>query len=34
MAQLPEQPTLGDLQRHVTEVCQERGWTKDAPSLR
>jgi NTP pyrophosphatase (non-canonical NTP hydrolase) len=32
MAQLPERPTLGDLQRYVAEVCQERGWTKDAPA--
>jgi NTP pyrophosphatase (non-canonical NTP hydrolase) len=31
MAQLPERPTLGDLQRYVAEVCQERGWTKDSP---
>lgn len=32
MAQLPEKPTLGDLQRYVAEVCQERGWTKDTPA--
>lgn len=29
MAQLPEHPTLADLQRYVEQVCQERGWTKD-----
>ena len=32
MAQLPERPTLGDLQAYVAEVCQERGWTKDTPA--
>ncbi len=32
MAQLPEHPTLSDLQRYVADVCQERGWTKDSPS--
>lgn len=32
MAQLPEKPTLSDLQRYVAEVCQERGWTKDTPA--
>jgi NTP pyrophosphatase (non-canonical NTP hydrolase) len=32
MAQLAEKPTLGDLQRYVAEVCQERGWTKDTPA--
>ena len=32
MAQLPERPTLSDLQRYVAEVCQERGWTKDSRS--
>ncbi|HET9224257.1 MAG TPA: hypothetical protein VFO07_17220, partial [Roseiflexaceae bacterium] len=32
MAQLPERPTLSDLQRYMDEVCQERGWTKDTPS--
>ena len=31
MAQLPERPTLNDLQMYVAEVCQERGWTKDTP---
>jgi NTP pyrophosphatase (non-canonical NTP hydrolase) len=31
MAHLPESPTLGDLQRYVADVCQERGWTKDTP---
>jgi NTP pyrophosphatase (non-canonical NTP hydrolase) len=29
MAQLPDHPTLTDLQRYVEQVCQERGWTKD-----
>lgn len=32
MADLQEKPTLGDLQRYVAEVCQERGWTKDTPA--
>jgi len=32
MAQLPETPTLRDLQQYVAAVCQERGWTKDSPS--
>jgi NTP pyrophosphatase (non-canonical NTP hydrolase) len=32
MAQLPDTPTLNDLQRYMAEVCQERGWTKDSPS--
>ena len=32
MAQLPEKPTLGELQGYVAEVCQERGWTKDTPA--
>lgn len=32
MAQLPERPTLSDLQRYEAEVCEERGWTKDSPS--
>lgn len=32
MAQLPEKPTLSDLQSYVAAVCQERGWTKDSPS--
>ncbi|HEU5440331.1 MAG TPA: MazG nucleotide pyrophosphohydrolase domain-containing protein [Ktedonobacterales bacterium] len=32
MAELPEHPTLADLQRYEAEVCQERGWTKDTPS--
>lgn len=31
MAELPERPTLGDLQHYVAKVCQERGWTKDTP---
>src|SRR5258707_11629847 len=32
MAQLPEHPTLNDLQHYLADVCQERGWTKDSPS--
>ncbi len=32
MAVLPDNPTLGDLQRYVATMCQERGWTKDSPS--
>lgn len=32
MAQLPDTPTLRDLQQYIAEVCQERGWTKDTPS--
>jgi NTP pyrophosphatase (non-canonical NTP hydrolase) len=32
MAQLPEHPTLNDLQRYLAAVCQERGWTKDTPA--
>lgn len=32
MAELPDAPTLNDLQRYIAEVCQERGWTKDSPS--
>lgn len=32
MAELPQQPTLADLQRYVAAVCQERGWTKDTPA--
>jgi len=31
VAQLPENPTLNDLQRYVAAVCQERDWTKDTP---
>ncbi len=30
---LPERPTLGDLQRYVGAVCQERGWT-DPPAVK
>jgi NTP pyrophosphatase (non-canonical NTP hydrolase) len=26
MAQLPEKPTLSDLQQYMDAVCQERGW--------
>jgi NTP pyrophosphatase (non-canonical NTP hydrolase) len=29
MANLPEHPTLKDLQQYMDEVCKERGWTKD-----
>ena len=29
MAQLPEHPTLPQLQIYIDEVCQERGWTRD-----
>ncbi|MBV9227995.1 MAG: RS21-C6 protein [Chloroflexi bacterium] len=29
MADLPEHPTLPELQRYLDEVCKERGWTKD-----
>jgi NTP pyrophosphatase (non-canonical NTP hydrolase) len=32
MAHLPEDPTLKELQHYLAEVCQERGWTKDAPT--
>ena len=32
MAELPDAPTLNDLQCYIAEVCQERGWTKDSPS--
>ena len=32
MAQLPDSPTLRDLQQYVAAVCQERGWTKDSPA--
>lgn len=32
MALLNDNPTLGDLQRYLADVCQERGWTKDSPS--
>ena len=32
MANLPDRPTLGDLQGYVAAVCQERGWTKDSSS--
>jgi NTP pyrophosphatase (non-canonical NTP hydrolase) len=30
MAQLPEHPTLPELQRYLDAVCKERGWTKDS----
>ena len=29
MAQLPEKPTLQDLQKYMAEICVERGWTED-----
>ncbi len=29
MANLPENPTLPQLQQYMDEVCKERGWTKD-----
>jgi NTP pyrophosphatase (non-canonical NTP hydrolase) len=29
MAQIPEHPTLTNLQTYLADVCQERGWTKD-----
>src|SRR5215472_7449384 len=32
MAHLNDTPTLSDLQHYLTEVCQERGWTKDSPA--
>lgn len=32
MAELPERPTLSELQHYVAEVCRERGWTRDSPS--
>jgi NTP pyrophosphatase (non-canonical NTP hydrolase) len=32
MAQLPQRPTLRDLQQYLDTVCQERGWTKDTPT--
>ena len=32
MAQLPENPTLHDLQHYLAAVCEERGWTKDTPA--
>ncbi len=33
MPDLPERPTLGDLQRYVADVCKERGWT-DPPAVK
>ena len=30
MADLPENPTLPQLQRYLDAVCKERGWTKDS----
>jgi NTP pyrophosphatase (non-canonical NTP hydrolase) len=33
MADLPQSPTLGDLQRYVAAVCEERGWT-DPPAVK
>ncbi|MEA4906930.1 MAG: RS21-C6 protein [Chloroflexi bacterium] len=32
MAELKDNPTLGDLQRYLDEVCRERGWTRDSPA--
>lgn len=32
MADLKDNPTLGDLQRYMADICQERGWTKDSPA--
>jgi NTP pyrophosphatase (non-canonical NTP hydrolase) len=32
MADLRDNPTVGDLQRYIAVICQERGWTKDSPS--
>lgn len=32
MANLPDSPTLKDLQKYLAAVCQERGWTKDSPA--
>lgn len=29
MAELPERPTLPQLQAYMATVCQERGWTQD-----
>ena len=29
MTPFPEQPTLPQLQRYMTAICQERGWTQD-----
>ncbi len=33
MPDLPERPTLGDLQRYVADICQERGWN-DPPAVK
>ena len=30
MTDLPEHPTLPQLQRYLDTVCKERGWTKDS----
>ena len=30
MADLPEHPTLSQLQHYLDAVCKERGWTKDS----
>ena len=30
MADLPEHPTLPQLQQYLDVVCKERGWTKDS----
>jgi NTP pyrophosphatase (non-canonical NTP hydrolase) len=29
MAQIPEKPTLPDLQAYMAAVCQERGWNQN-----
>ncbi|MCM8814003.1 MAG: RS21-C6 protein [Candidatus Omnitrophica bacterium] len=29
MAQVPEHPSLSDIQRYVRDICRERGWDKD-----
>ena len=31
MAELPENPTLKQLQQYMAAVCRERGWDKDRP---
>ena len=32
MADLPDDPTLKELQAYIAQVVQERGWTKDTTS--
>ncbi len=29
MADLKSEPTLADLQRHIADICAERGWDKN-----